>query len=305
MNKKSTMRRSSRIASIYGTEWSNQPSIQSLRKQATKAILHDWVERPVSFKIHHVSIPTRGVCTITDDQLRDNTKQIQTLLNQVSFKDTALDRAREIISLYQYLYTHPCILFLNPRLMDVVVRKITEFTTEIANKENQLQEYFDAANRMSAALSYSQREIGNSILELGMKQKVEERNVWYDLRTVLMDLSEILPITKLVEPVAVSPRAKIDRDPSKYFTHGQRIRHQCRNSDGGSDTRIGTYDSLTKGVRCGDKIQTLNQFAKHHYLEVRPDRVSNVNAWDECECEVEGKWVSIQPLKKIENDGTQ
>jgi hypothetical protein len=299
------MRRSSRIASIYGTEWSNLPSMKSQRKQATTAILDDRTKQnPLSaVKLHHVRIPTRGTCTITDDRVRYDCKMIQLLLNHAASKHADLDRAREIIPLFQYIYINPCILFLNPRLMDVVIRKVKEFTTEITNKETKLQKYFDAVDQMSAALSYSQKEIGNEILKEGMKQKTEEQNVWHDLKSVSMKLSEILPLaeltTKCEEPTtkcAVSPRAKIDRDPSKYFTHGQRIRHQCRNRDGVSDTRIGTYDSLTKGVRCGDKIQTLNQFAKHHYLEVRPDRVSNVNAWDECECEVGGEWVSIEPL---------
>jgi len=286
------MRRSSRIASLHGTEWSNLPSMKSQRQRADQT-----VQNPLS--VHHVRIPTRGTQEITDEQLRYDTKKIQALLNQVTSKDTPIDRAREIIPLFEYIYTHPCILFLNPRLLDIVTHKVEELTIQITRHETNLQPYFDAADRMSAALPYSQREIGHEILREGMKQKTEECDIWYDLKSVLMELSEILPLG--AKPVVVSPRAKIDRDPSKYFTHGQRIRHQCRNSD---SIRIGTYDALTKGVRCGDTIQTLNQFAKKHYLDVRPDRVSNVNAWDECECEAEGKWVSIQPLKKIENDHT-
>jgi hypothetical protein len=66
--------------------------------------------------------------------------------------------------------------------------------------EIQLQEYFDAADRMSAALSYLQREIGNEILKEGMKQKIEERKVWYDLKSVLWELSEILPTTTEPSP---------------------------------------------------------------------------------------------------------
>jgi hypothetical protein len=46
---------------------------------------------------------------------------------------------------------------------------------------------------MSAALPYSQREIGHEILREGMKQKTEEWDIWYDLKSVLMELSEILP----------------------------------------------------------------------------------------------------------------
>ena len=187
-----------RIASLHGTEWSNLPSMKSQRKQA---LIHDRTKQnPISVKIHHVHVPTRGICKITDEQLRHDTRQIQTLLNQVTSKETYGDRAREIIPLFQYIYTHPCILFLNPRLLDIVIRKVEELTTQITRHETNLQEYFDAADRMSAALSYPQREIGNEILKEGMKQKVEEWKVWYDLKSVLIELSEIFPTTKCEEP---------------------------------------------------------------------------------------------------------
>lgn len=206
------MRRSSRIASLHGTEWSNLPSMKSLRRQVAT---HDRTEQnPVS--IHHVRIPTRGTCTITDEQLRYDTKKIQELLNQVTSKETYGDRAREIIPLFEYIYTHPCILFLNPRLLDIVIRKVEELTTQITRHETNLQEYFDAADRMSAALSYPQREIGNEILKEGMKQKVEEWKVWYDLKSVLMRLRDILPITKYSEPSACCPHSKkIENDSTQ------------------------------------------------------------------------------------------
>ena len=193
MKKKSTMRRSSRIASLHGTEWSNLPSMKSQRRQATRDLTK---QNPISLKIHHVHIPTRGICKITDEQIRYDTRQIQTLLNQVFSKENPVDRGRDIALLFQYLYNNPCIMFLHPNLMNIVIQKVKDHMSEITNKENKLQEYFDAADRMSAALSYSQREIGNSILELGMKEKFEERDVWYDLKSVLMRLREILPITK-------------------------------------------------------------------------------------------------------------
>ena len=199
------MRRSSRIASLHGTEWSNLPSMKSQRKKVTTAIINDRTEQnPVS--VHHVHVPTRGTCTITDEQLRYDTRQIQTLLNQVTSKETYGDRAREIIPLFEYIYTHPCILFLNPRLLDTVIRKVEELTTQITRHETNLQEYFDAADRMSAALSYPQREIGNEILKEGMKQKVEEWKAWYDLKSVLIELSEIFPTTNCEEPVAKPSR---------------------------------------------------------------------------------------------------
>ena len=40
----------------------------------------------------------------------------------------------------------------------------------------------------------------------------------------------------------------------------------------------------------------LNQFAKSHYETERNDRVSNVNAWKVCHCEVNGEWISTYNL---------
>jgi len=198
------MRRSSRIASLHGTEWSNLPSMKSQRQRADQT-----VHNPLS--VHHVRIPTRGTQEITDDQLLYDTKKIQVLLSQVTSKDTPIDRAREIIPLFEYIYVHPCILFLNPRLLNIVTHKVEELVTQITRYENQLQEYFDAADQMSAALSYPQREIGNEILREGMKQKTEERNMWYDLKSVLWELSEILPLAEPATkcaPDACCPHSK-------------------------------------------------------------------------------------------------
>jgi len=86
------------------------------------------------------------------------------------------------------------------------------------------------------------------------------------------------------------------RDTTKCFTNGQRIRHTI----GINKTWIGVYDSSKNGIIHNDKIyqgrSPLNQFAKSHYETERNDRVSNVNAWGECECEVNGKWISTYNL---------
>ena len=82
------------------------------------------------------------------------------------------------------------------------------------------------------------------------------------------------------------------RDMTKCFTDGQRIRHTI----GINKTWIGIYDSSINGIIYNGKIyqgrSPLNQFAKSHYEAERNDRVPNVNAWRECECEVNGKWIS-------------
>jgi len=90
------------------------------------------------------------------------------------------------------------------------------------------------------------------------------------------------------------------RDIRECFTHGQRIRHFIDINK----NWIGIYDSYINAIVCNEiKYQgdtsPLNHFAKSHYEIERKDRVSNVNAWRECECEVNGKWISTYNLPSI------
>jgi hypothetical protein len=41
---------------------------------------------------------------------------------------------------------------------------------------------------------------------------------------------------------------------------------------------------------------SINKFAESHYQSERPERISSVNAWKECECEIDGVWVSTYNL---------
>ena len=90
------------------------------------------------------------------------------------------------------------------------------------------------------------------------------------------------------------------RDAHQCFTNGQRIRHTI----GINKTWIGTYDSSKNGIIYGDKIfqgiSPLNQFAKCHYEIEKKDRMlSGINAWRECECEVNGVWISTYNLNPL------
>ena len=78
------------------------------------------------------------------------------------------------------------------------------------------------------------------------------------------------------------------RDMAKCFTHGQRIRHKI----GKHNTWTGMYDSSTNRIVYYRQLLTLNQFSESHYKSERPDRYSSNNAWKECECEVDGVWIS-------------
>jgi hypothetical protein len=83
------------------------------------------------------------------------------------------------------------------------------------------------------------------------------------------------------------------RDMSKCFTHGQQIRHKI----GITNIWIGAYDSLSNGITYDGKIyKSLTAFAKQHYTAVRPDRCNSANGWKECECDINGIWISTFDL---------
>ena len=91
--------------------------------------------------------------------------------------------------------------------------------------------------------------------------------------------------------VSNSPVVKCrgNRDMSKCFTNGQRIRHTI----GINKTWIGIYDSSKNKIMYDTKFyKSLSGFAEMHYSITRPDRVKSANGWFECECEVNGKWIS-------------
>jgi hypothetical protein len=78
------------------------------------------------------------------------------------------------------------------------------------------------------------------------------------------------------------------RDMSKCFTHGQRIRHKI----GINKIWIGKYDSLKNGIIYDTKFyKSLSGFAKTHNSIINSNRTS-ANGWAECECEVNGEWIS-------------
>ena len=78
------------------------------------------------------------------------------------------------------------------------------------------------------------------------------------------------------------------------------IIHSCVGKNGEKDRWCGIYDSNTNTIKCDNYIfPTLHQFAKHHYARERPDRTSNVNAWKECECWVNQKWIKCNEAEAL------
>jgi hypothetical protein len=79
------------------------------------------------------------------------------------------------------------------------------------------------------------------------------------------------------------------RDMTKCFMNGQKIRHTI----GNNKTWIGIYNSSkNKIVHNGIFYGSLSGFTGAHYAIERPERTNRSNGWAECECEVNGKWIS-------------
>ena len=82
------------------------------------------------------------------------------------------------------------------------------------------------------------------------------------------------------------------RDMTKCFTNGQQIRHTI----GINKTWVGIYDSKKNGiVYNGNFYKSLSRFALLHNRVYNSTRMST-NGWTQCECEVDGKWISTYSL---------
>ena len=85
---------------------------------------------------------------------------------------------------------------------------------------------------------------------------------------------------------------------AKCFTDGQYIRHTI----GINKPWVGIYDSSKNGIIYDSKFyKTLIGFAEMHYSIDKIDkidRVSSADGWEECECEVNGKWISTYNLQE-------
>ena len=83
----------------------------------------------------------------------------------------------------------------------------------------------------------------------------------------------------------------------KYFTNNvQRIRHTTTGSN--PHTLYGIYDSHRNVIVCdSEDFGSPSGFASHNYKCFRPDRVERNNGWEECEYEVDGKWICIDSLR--------
>ena len=86
---------------------------------------------------------------------------------------------------------------------------------------------------------------------------------------------------------------------SLCFSHNQRIRHRIRKNKHDESIWVSVYNATEDGILFQGRVLTLNQFASRHYATEVPNRTSRVNAWLECECEVNGSWISTYDLDTI------
>ena len=103
-------------------------------------------------------------------------------------------------------------------------------------------------------------------------------------------------IKDLIDDSIKDLKIKGCRDMKKCFTNGQKIKHTI----GINKIWIGTYDLFNNTILYNEKVyggrSPINQFVLSHYQFEKSSRVS-VNAWSECECEINGEWVSTFNLK--------
>ena len=88
---------------------------------------------------------------------------------------------------------------------------------------------------------------------------------------------------------------KLNRDARLLFHDGQLIMHKIP----GHSIWVGVYNKTLNRIVCtnnGVSYKSLNQFTVNHYRNYRPERVENNNAWLECECDINGAWVSTYQL---------
>jgi len=79
---------------------------------------------------------------------------------------------------------------------------------------------------------------------------------------------------------------------SQCLTHGQRVRTAVAVSK--CNTQLeGSYDSATKKIAYGGKFYSLNQFAELQIALNMPGRGKNINAWENCMCDINGTFVKM------------
>jgi len=82
------------------------------------------------------------------------------------------------------------------------------------------------------------------------------------------------------------------RDISKCFSNGQQIRHKI-----GDNSWISIYNSDKKGLQFNETFyKSMSGFANDHHRENGTYKGNGISGWVECECEIDGEWISTTDL---------
>ena len=98
-----------------------------------------------------------------------------------------------------------------------------------------------------------------------------------------------------VQTVLVQSTKKWQRPGlNEFLSDGQKVRHlaSCNTE------WVGTYSRVNNAIMYNGTSYTLNQFARAHYEEERPDRKPGCNAWKECKVLKDSSWISIHSFSK-------
>jgi len=192
-------RRSVRIASLYGSEWSNLPSMKAQRRARRSKI----ADSPKAIKpltnpvwtgpVWTIIIPTRGMYTYTYADQCQEADILRHFLSKYDTDASIIQRAHAITPFFEYLEKRPYFLLINPGMKATAMRKIHEFKSQIATHEARLAEYRMAAEYMRSYIHYRiWCDKGKEILENGMKIYEEEAAIWARLKVAIESLAVIL-----------------------------------------------------------------------------------------------------------------
>ncbi len=192
-------------------------------------------------------------------------------------KRTPLERLKEANRSYTWTPPTPYILEIakkvkNAKQKEKILHKLLE---QYAERINPNREFFRV-----------------SVDEIKIFFDLMDGEMWTNETEHNEEIDEAIDVEESDEETSISTVKTGCRIMSKCFVNGQRIRHVF----GIAYIWIGIYDSSRDGIICNDIFySSLNRFALAHYESERPYRTS-VSAWKECECELNGEWVSTFSL---------
>jgi hypothetical protein len=110
-------------------------------------------------------------------------------------------------------------------------------------------------------------------------------------------------ISESKKPRKVITRRRINRyQDMDLLSHGQKIRYVYENRE-----CLGIFNVKSRRFvnEKGEKFETPSAFARNHLLELKKSgrmlserETFQVNGWKDCECEVNGSWVSLDEYVK-------